>query len=172
MLFPRFRHLLPNAEEGTSGERAFRLVLLVCVFALAGWGFWTNMERRMERLGAAGNIRAEDGTFSQAERKDLEERVKRFEKRFDLTLEIRAITGPFRPESWNGKSVLLAVGPQTRQVVFTAPPLVRRALGEEFMAELVDSFAPAFTQGDAAPWKDALFGALNTLERKLAELTR
>ena len=171
MIFPRLRHLNPYSGQDSSGGRAFRLVLLTVVLILVAWGFWTNMERRMERLGITGQILDTGHALSSEEKKNLEVYIKRFRNRFDLLLEIRVLAEPFRPDSWQGKSVLLAVVPQNRQVVFTAPPLVRRALGEEFMADLVDAFAPAFTDVEPKNWKEPLFQGLNTLERKLAELT-
>ena len=180
MIFFRLRHLRPRAGQGGPIERTLRTVLLVGVFGLVAWGFWANMERRMDSLGVRGQIQDAGNLLETAERKELEAIVKRVKKRFDMSLEVRILTGPFRPESWNGKSLLLAVGPASRQVVFTAPPLVRRAMGEEFMAELADSFAPFFDDSPPAgegrsgekTWKDGLFSALGLLERKLAELTR
>jgi hypothetical protein len=174
MIFFRFRHLSPRPGQGSPAERTLRMVLLAAVFLLVAWGFWANMERRMEGLGARGQVQDAADALAPGERKELEAIVKRFQKRFDLVLEVRVLAAPFRPESWPGKSVLLAVNPASQQVVFTAPPLVRRAMGDAFMAELADSFAPCFAapENTQTAWKAGLFSALAQIERKLAELTR
>jgi hypothetical protein len=180
----RLRWLTPKVGYNSPLERIVRMVALAAVFVLVAWGFSANMERRMDSIGVRGQIQDNAELLSIAERKNLEAIAERFQKRFELRLEIRILTAPFHPDSWDEKSILLVLNPEAAQVIFTAPPLIRRAMGEAFLAEVGDTFAPAFIPANQdysgepgsndsteLSWQEALFKALSLVERKLIELT-
>ncbi len=169
MVFPRFRHLRPQVDQGTPGQRFFRIVSLTLVLLAVIWGFWTNTSRRMERIGVSGSLDDAAGSLTAEEKERLETIAARFRSAYDLRLTVRILPDMRGADIWDGRSLLIVLVPKEAKLLITAPPLARRALGEEFLAELADSFNGAFPDG---PWIRDLFAALAALEKKLIEINQ
>ncbi|MDR2160836.1 MAG: TPM domain-containing protein [Desulfovibrio sp.] len=154
----------PAAEE-TRGRRFLRLALACCLLACAVWGMGLNGERQGRFRGEGGSV-DDAGFLSPEQEESVREYCARFFKAYGVALRIQIRNGP--PDDSRaraGGQVFLGLNLKDSRVLLYAPPLVRVALGEEFILSLSrDHFPPYFARGD---WAEGLAGALSLLAVRL-----
>lgn len=176
------RGLPPRRTGSTYGEtprqRIVRLALVACLFCAALWGLWENNRRRMP-LSAPESIRMDaTGALSQEQEATLARYTELFAREYAVPLVIRVRNEPFTPGEIDvlagredavaaPRALFLGLCPARGQVVLMAPPLARRALGEDLLDELrVRHFIPYFAAGN---WPEGLAAALNLMNARFAD---
>lgn len=153
-------------------EALLRLLGLMLVIGLAVWGFWLNGKRNVERLNARGAFFDETGELSAGQK----ERVQAFmaSLRADWGLEARVrVTKEPEPagqtDAPDAKTLVIALCPARATARIALPPLLERALGPGFAADLEREHFP-FHFAPGRDWRKGLMSALDLVEERLAGL--
>ncbi len=164
MIFHIFRHRPRWVASKSRGEHFARVLILVAVLAATGWGFWANSQRTMETFKTAGLLRDATNTLSRSQVESLREYLAVLEVRFNIKISVE-IQKDCAPPRLDPGRVELFLCPADRTVAFSVPPLLRPALGGDFIRYInIEHFPPYFAQNR---WPDGLGAALDLLGRKL-----
>lgn len=155
----------PETRKG----RVFRPFFLVVILAVVCWGFWTNNQRRMEAIAVRGIFADETGSLSKEHKNEVVALVKSFKKDFGVPLEVHILKRPPALNAHDASRIYLDVVPAQSRAYLFLPPLVRRAVGDDFIHGMEMSFQQDFASGD---WRPGLVSAILALRAKLAEVTR
>ena len=166
-LFFRF-----SGKDGDSDARRrspIRPFFLVLVVGLACWSFWTNSQQRMEAIAMQGLFTDELQALSGEDKVRLQREIKSFKKDFGIPLEVHIRKRPPAIETNDASRIYLDIVPSQGRAYLFLPPLLRRAVGEEFTRDMEMSFQRDFQTGD---WHAGLVSVLLSLRAKVAEVTR
>lgn len=163
------RFLQKEEPRGVKRRKVFRPFFLAIIFAVACWGFWTNNQRRMDTIVMQGLFRDEVKAFSAEQKAEVLQHLKSFKKDFGIPLEVNILSRPPAVSGNDTTRIYLDVVPSQGRAYLHLPPLVRRAVGKDFIRDMETSFAQDFAAGD---WRVNLVSAIIALRMKLAEVTR
>ena len=143
-------------------------MLLIAVFALAAWLFWLHSARTIERLNRQSAIYDETNALSREDKTALAQFEGMFKDEFGMRIKIRITKEPVVLPGLDSKTIFLGICPSRRQVLIELPPLVRRALGDQFLYALQgEHFKPYFDSGE---WTKGLLEAIAKLWRELSRM--
>lgn len=165
-LYNRFTGGDSDRRHRGRGIRPFFLVIIV---ALACWAFWSNNQRRMEAIAMQGLFSDETNSLSGAGKAEVLRYLKAFKKDFGIPLEVHILQRPPSISANDASRIYLDLVPAQGRAYLHLPPLVRRAVGEEFVRDFEMSFSRDFAGGD---WRPGLVSAILALRAKLADVTR
>lgn len=156
-------------KSAPRGGRVFRPVFLVLVIAAVCWGFWGNNERRVDALVGQKLFTDETRTVPAEQKDELLLHLKAFKKDFGIPLEVHVRNTPPALNANDASRMFIDIVPSQGRTYLYLPPLVRRAVGQEFIQDMERSFAQDFAAGD---WRISLVPSVLALRNKLAEVTR
>lgn len=161
----------PNDEDvrGIRRGKVLRPFFLVIIFAAVCWGFWTNNQNRMEAIAMQGLFKDEVKAFSPEQKTVMFTMLKSFKKEFGIPLEVSILSRPPALDADDANRIYLDVVPALGKACLHLPPLVRHAVGKDFVQDMETSFSRDFAAGD---WRENLIAAVSALRMKLAEVTR
>ncbi len=165
--FPK-RNRPPLVRGKTGGEQFLRFVALLAVFAIAGWLFWLNNERSMERIQSRGAVVDLGDQLTPRQKQLLRDFAKLFKDEFGLDLKVHVDARHIDPPLPDNKTLFIGLNPMAREVRIQAPPLVASALGPDLLHELeTGHFAPYF---ESEQWPQGLLLAVERIWKALAGL--
>lgn len=153
-----------------AGERFLRVILLMAVFAVAGWLFWKSSERTMEKIQARDASFDLTGTLSPEHKEQVIRYKRALKEKFGLDLEIIIADREIAPPDPDPKTIFLGVNPNRGRAVAVFPPLVDRALDPNFKHYLAEKHFLICKQ--AGRWPDCLDEALILIYEQIEELNR
>ncbi|MDL2210682.1 hypothetical protein LJC26_07765 [Desulfovibrio sp. OttesenSCG-928-O18] len=156
----------PDRRRRGGGIRPFFLVVIV---ALACWAFWNNNQRRLETIAMQGLFVDETQSLSETHKAEVLRYLKSFKKDFGIPLEVHILRRPPAISANDVSRIYLDLVPARGRAYLHLPPLVRRAVGEEFIRDFEMSFSRDFAAGD---WRPGLVSAILALRAKLVDVTR
>jgi hypothetical protein len=165
-------------ERGGRGGRVFRPVFLICIMALACWGFWSNSQKRINALTLQTLFTDETQSVSAQQKEEVLALLKTFKKDFGVPLEMHIRKTPPAlaaqgttpvSDAQDASRIYIDIVPSQSRAYLFLPPLVRHAVGPAFIRDMERSFAQDFAAGD---WRISLVPAILALRNKLAEVTR
>lgn len=146
-----------------------RPVFLALVIAGVCWGFWNNSENRLESLINQGLLADQTKALSPAHKEEILNLLKTFKKDVGIPLEINILKTPPGINDHNASRIYLDIVPAQGRAYLFLPPLVRRAVGEEFRLNMEEALRRDFTSGD---WRQGLIPAIQALRAKIGQVTR
>lgn len=158
-----------GTKPARRGGRVFRPVFLALVVAAVCWGFWNNNERRVDALVGQKLFTDETRTVPAEQKDELILYLKAFKKDFGIPLEVHVRNNPPALNGNDASRMFIDIVPSQGGAYLYLPPLVRRAVGQEFIQDMERSFAQDFAAGD---WRISLVPAVLALRNRLAEVTR
>lgn len=162
------RNRTPLIRGKTGGEQFLRFMALIAVFAGAGWLFWLNNERSMERIQSRGAVVDLGDQLSPRQKQILRDFAVLFRDEFGLVLKVHVGAKHLEPPAPDNKTLFIGVNPVAREVRIQAPPLVANALGPELLHELeTGHFGPFF---ELEQWPQGLLAAVERIWTALADL--
>lgn len=164
----RFSRQKEQPREIRRGK-VFRPFFFVMIFAVVCWGFWTNNQRRMEAIAMQGLFKDEVSAFSAEQKAEVLQYLRTFKKDFGIPLEVNILSRPPATSGDDTTRIYLDVVPSQGRAYLHLPPLVRNAVGGDFIRDMERSFAQDFVAGD---WRVNLVSAILALRIKLGEVTR
>ena len=153
----------------TRKVRIYRPVFLMLILAAVCWGFWSNGQKRLDALVVQSLFSDETRSVSDETKAQLTDLLKTFKKDFGIPLEVHIRKTPPPLSDQDLSRIYIDVVPSQRRTYLHLPPLVRHAVGPDFIRDMERSFAQDFAAGD---WRVSLVPAVLALRLKLAEVTR
>ncbi|OIO04812.1 MAG: hypothetical protein AUJ49_02180 [Desulfovibrionaceae bacterium CG1_02_65_16] len=154
-------------------EALLRLVGMCLVMGLAVFGFWKNSERNMERIAARTAARSgladETGGLTEGQRAHVLAFIETMRKNYGVVARVRiSRVAPTPPEA-DGKTLFIGLGLDGKSALVRLPPMMDRALGPEFAANLERQHFP-FHFAPGRSWQKGLLAALDLIESRLAAM--
>lgn len=162
------RHI-PHKNAGPRKGRVFRPLLLGLIIAAVCWGFWTNNQRRLDAMIVQGMLNDDVKALSPAQRATVLDSIKSFKQEFGVPMEINILKQPPSLKNNDISKIYLDIVPDRGRAYLSLPPLVRNAVGPEFIRDMETAFRQDFANGD---WRANLVSAILALRAKLHEVTR
>lgn len=161
---------IPRVHGETPREKVIRTILLILVFAAVIWAFTENNRRVIERLNLDGAVYDETGTLDRDQKKFIVSFTRSLRDEYGLDSRIQIYGGDFVVPELDAKTVYIGLAPSINAVEMRFPPMMRQALGPEFIASLKETFLlPSFRQGD---WPMALQEVLMEIFTKMESLNK
>lgn len=158
-----------SKNPGLRKGRVFRPVLLGLIVMAVCFGFWTNNQRRLEVMVSQGLLKDETGVLTSAQKDDILRYIKPFKQEFGVVMEVNILNRPPALKNHDASRIYLDIAPDQGRAYLHMPPLVRNAVGQEFIRDMETAFRQDFANGD---WRSNLISALIALKSKLHEVTR
>jgi hypothetical protein len=156
-------------EPASGGRGAIRPFFLALVVAVACWAFWANNQRRMDAIAMQGLFSDETQSLAGEHKAEVLRHLKSFKKDFGIPLEVHVRKRPPAIGAQDSSRIYLDIVPSQGGAYLFLPPLVRRAVGEDFVRDMEASFQRDIRAGN---WQAALVAGILALRAKLAEVTR
>ena len=161
---------IPRVHGETPKEKVIRTLLLILVFAAVIWAFTENNQRVIERLNLDGAVYDETGTLDKDQKKFIVSFTHSLRDEYGLDCRIQIYGGDFVVPELDAKTMYIGLAPSIGAVEMRFPPMMRQALGPEFIESLKDTFLlPSFKQGD---WPMAVQEVLMEIYNKLESLDK
>lgn len=151
-------------DRSASGSLV-RLLGLALIFLVVGWAFWQNNERAIERIKARQAITDATGALAEEDLEFARAVAAMLDERYGLTLRLQVVDDVLRIPEPDPRTLYLGLNPRTRLVVVEFPPLVAKALGQEFLRTLRESHFEQYWDGSG--WPDGLRSALTLIVERL-----
>ncbi|NDV18052.1 hypothetical protein GO013_01300 [Pseudodesulfovibrio sp. JC047] len=162
------RITIPRVHGESPKEKAIRSVALIVVFAAVIWAFYMNNKHVVEVLNQDGAVYDETGILDASQKKFIVSFTRSLREEFGLDCKIQIFGGDFVLPELDGKTMYMGLAPAIGEVELRFPPLMRKALGVDFIESLKTTFlVPSFTEGD---WPMAIQEVLIEIYRKLEQL--
>ena len=149
--------------------RIYRPVFLMLLLAAVCWGFWTNGQKRLDTIVAQSLFSDETHSVDAEKKEQLIALLKTFKKDFGIPLEMHIRKAPPSLSEQDASRIYIDIVPSQNRTYLHLPPLVRHAVGQDFIRDMERSFAQDFAAGD---WRVSLVPAVLALRHRLAEVTR
>lgn len=136
----------PLVRANSSGEFFLRAMLLVAVFVVVAAAFWFQTEYSFKEIRSRGTVYDQTETLTAAQKTALREFASALRETHGLKLRVQVRNTPVvLPAKLDTKTVFIGINPYTRQVLVEFPPLLRKALGADYMYHLQNEyFIPYF----------------------------
>lgn len=159
---------IPRVHGETRKEKIIRTIALLLVFAAVIWAFTKNNERVVERLNRESSVYDETASLDDDQRKYIASFTRTMRDEFGVESRIQIFSGDFTVPELDNKTLYIGLAPPIGEAEVVFPPIMRRALGDDFAAMLVtEHLLPSFEQGD---WPQELQIVLATIFQQLTEL--
>ncbi|BDQ33932.1 TPM domain-containing protein [Pseudodesulfovibrio portus] len=159
---------IPRVHGETPKEKVIRSILLILVFAAVIWAFTENNKRVIDRLNLDGAVYDETGTLDKEQQKFIVSFTRSLRDDYGLDCKIQIYGGDFVVPELDAKTLYIGLAPSIDVVEMRFPPMMRQALGPEFIESLKSTFLlPSFKQGD---WPTAIQEVLVEIYNKLESL--
>lgn len=152
----------PLIRAKSSGEFFLRAMLLIAVFVIVAVAFWYQTESSYKEIRTRGTVYDQTETLTSAQKAALRDYASAMRETHGLKLRIQVRNTPVvLPEKMDTNTVFIGLNPYTRQVLVEFPPLLRKALGADYMYNLQNEyFIPYFEKNQ---WQLGLATALQKL---------
>ncbi len=166
----RMRLALPKVHGETPREKLLRSLALVLVFAAVIWAFMKNNERVVNVLNQQSAVYDETKTLDAEQKKFIVSFAHSLKDEWGVKAKIQIYGGDFVVPELDGKTLYLGIAPAIKEVQLRFPPMMRSALGEDFIESLKTTFIlPSFEEGD---WPMAIQETLVEIFKKLESLKK
>ena len=164
------RITIPRVHGETRREKIIRSLLLILIFAAVIWAFTKNNERVIERLNLDGAVYDETHTLDKEQKKFIVSFSRSLADEYGLDCQIHIYGGDFVVPELDAKTMFMGLAPSIGAVELRFPPMMREALGREFIDSLKTTFlVPSMADGQ---WPMAIQEVLVEIYNKLELLNK
>ncbi len=157
---------MPCSGSGGRGQSStFRIFVTVLLFVVVGLFFWKNYERSMDVILSSHLVRDETGTLSREQKDELSSFAMGLQDRFGFGLQIRVFEHFVEKPEPDSRVIFMGVSPAFQEVEIVWPPVLRRALPEDFTRHMEEEHFEEYWQGEN--WSRGLYQALHMLKEEL-----
>jgi hypothetical protein len=161
---------IPRVHGSTPREKVIRSLALLLVFAAVIWAFMKNNERVVDVLNQQSAVYDETGVLDRDQKKMIVSFTQTLRAKWGLNCKIQVYGGDFVVPALDDKTLYIGLAPAIDQAELRFPPLMRSALGPEFIDSLKTTFLlPSFQDGD---WPLAIQEVLVEILKKLDSLNQ
>ncbi|WP_207264181.1 hypothetical protein [Desulfovibrio sp. Huiquan2017] len=164
------RITIPRVHGSTPREKLIRSLALFLVFAVVIWAFMKNNEHVVEVLNQRSAIYDETRTLTKDQKNMIVSFTQSLRDQWGMDCKIQIYGGDFVVPELDDKTMYMGLAPAIDVVELRFPPLMRTALGPEFIDSLKTAFLlPSFKEGD---WPMAIQEVLVEILKKLDSLNK
>jgi hypothetical protein len=163
------RRLGPRGS--TFSERVLRTMLFVLLIFGISYLFWHNHERRLDRVTHGQAVLDRTGELAPERLREAREFSRRMRDHFGITVEVRIAQRELLAPPPDGKTLFIGLVPSRREAVILLPPLVERALDQDFVAHLVEEHFEPYWDVEGG-WQEGLQQAMALLWEQMRGLER
>ena len=158
-----------NKKNKTAYPRSpLRVLLMLLIFCAVIWGFWQNTENQLKEISSRGNVWDEPAVLTPEERRGLQEMINEFKSRYGTDVRMDIIGTPLQKPKTERPLIYLGIQQETGEVLVSLPPLLRKALGDDFAQKLIsEQITPRLPQKEYA---DAMANSLRAIWLELGKL--
>lgn len=161
---------IPRVHGSSRKEKFIRSIALILIFAIVIWAFMKNNERVVDILNKESAVYDETDTLGKEQRKFIVSFTRSLKNTYGLSCRIQIFGGDFTVPELDSKTMYIGLAPSIDTVVISFPPMMRQAVGPEFIENLkTEHFLPAFKEND---WPSAIEIVLVEIFNKLDELQK
>jgi uncharacterized membrane protein YgcG len=161
---------IPRVHGSSPREKVIRSLALLLVFAAVIWAFMKNNEHVVEVLNQQSAVYDETGTLTKDQKKMIVSFTHTLRGKWGADCKIQVYGGDFVVPELDDKTLYIGIAPAIDTVELRFPPLMRKALGPEFIESLKTSYLlPSFKEGD---WPLAIQEVLVEILKKLDSLNK
>lgn len=159
-----FLHLFKKRET-RQPRSAWRSLLLVFIICGVTWAFWQNTQKQVNILNERMSVWDDPVVLSSDERNALRDMIGEFKARYGMEVRMEIISEQLKRPSSEKPIIYLGINQETEEVMVSLPPLLRKALGPEFSAQLEQDYMRPHmqTKDYALAMADALKGIWDSL---------
>jgi hypothetical protein len=160
--------LLPSGREFSPLERLVRTLALFGVFALVIWAFWKNTDRTITRLEQEQTVYDPADTLSSETRDYVAGFSSSLKDRYGMEFRLQVVLQDLGEPEPDAKTLFLGLALEKETARFRFPPMMARALGEDFTSHLANEhFDQYWANGN---WEGGLAVALAKIWDRLDRL--
>ncbi|EGB14991.1 hypothetical protein DND132_1785 [Pseudodesulfovibrio mercurii] len=164
------RITIPRVHGSTHREKLIRSLALILVFAAVIWAFMKNNEHVVEVLNQQSAVYDETKTLTRDQKKMIVSFTQTLREKWGMDCKIQIYGGDFVVPELNDKTMYMGLAPAINAAELRFPPLMRTALGPEFIDSLKTTFLlPSFDDGE---WPLAIQEVLVEILKKLDSLNK
>nr|WP_287411257.1 hypothetical protein [Pseudodesulfovibrio sp.] len=161
---------IPRVHGESPKEKMFRSLALVLVFAAVIWAFYMNNKHVVDVLNQEGAVYDETKTLDKTQKKFIVSFTRSLREEYGMDCKIQIYGGDFVMPELDGKTMYMGLAPSINEVKLRFPPMMRQALGKDFIESLKTTFLlPSFQEGD---WPMAIQEVLMEIYKKLEQLKK
>lgn len=162
-----FRFKAPAIKADSPVEMLVRIIMLIAVFGGVVAAFWYQTGQTMQQLQARGAVWDEAQLLTEDQREALRDVNSRFREDFGIKLKIHIRSGVVElPDNLDGRTLFIGINPKTQQVMLEFPPLMRKAMGDQYMYDLQNNHFTPYWKDDN--WRRGLIDLLQRVWNDLA----
>jgi len=161
---------IPKVHGATRREKLIRSLALVLVFMAVVWAFTKNNERMVDMLNQQASIYDETKTLDNEQKRFIASFVKTLRDEFGFEARIQIYGGDFVVPDLDSKTLYIGIAPSINEVQLRFPPIMQKALGDDFIQMLkTEHFLPSFQYGD---WPQEIQVVLATIFDRLSQINQ
>ncbi len=140
---------IPKVHGETPREKVLRSIALLLIFGAVIWAFIKNNERVVEQLNQASAVYDETKSLDKEQKKFILSFTHSLRDEFGMECKIQIYGGDFVVPELDSKTMYIGLAPAINDVQLRFPPIMRTALGDEFIESLkTENFLPSFKYND------------------------
>ncbi len=147
-----------------------RILLMLVLFVGVGYLFWKNYERSMETIQTRHFVNDETQTLDKAAQQEIADFSRNLQQRFGTGIQVRIFKNFIVSPPQDSRTVFIGISPQHKEDIIIFPPILRRALPDEFVNYMQDEHFAQYWENDG--WQRGLLEALNLLGQEMMEIER
>lgn len=149
---------------------SLRMLMLVILFAGVGYLFWKNYERSMDTIQTRHVVQDE----TQSMDKELVQEIVAFstslQQRFGMTLQVKIFEEFVISPRKDSRVIFIGLSPRYKEHSIVFPPLMQRALPEEFVTHIKEEHFHEFWENEN--WQEGLVQALNKIGEEMIKIEK
>lgn len=165
-----FGHIFKKENRSVYPRSPLRILMMGLIFCAVIWGFWQNTEKQLKQINSKFSVRDDPPVLTQEERRGLQEMINEFKSRYGTDVKVDIVSASLEKPETERPLIYLGIHQETGEVLLSFPPLLRKALGDDFANELiVEQITPRLPKKEYA---DALADTLRAIWLELGKLER
>ncbi len=158
--------LLPSSASGGRRQSStFRIFIAALLFVVVGLLFWKNYERSMDAILSSHVVNDETETLTRDQQDQLASFARSVQDRFGFGIQIKVFEHFVETPEPDSRVIFMGISPACEEVAVVWPPVLRRALPEDFTRHLEEEHFEKYWQG--GNWPRGLYQALHMLGEEL-----
>ena len=150
ILFPK--------REYSPAERMFRVLAMILVLLAVIWAFWKNTDRTLDMIETRAAIYDQTGEMTDETKEFTRSFASSLREEFGLDFRLQVMNDALDPPELDQKTVYIGLRPSWQESLVVFPPLVERALGQDFRLAIQEGVLQEGMQ--TGRWQGALVETL------------
>ncbi len=160
------------SQSSSRGRQSatLRILLMLILFVGVGYLFWKNYERSMDMIQTRHIVKDETQSLDQDVLDSIASFSSNLRQRFGIGVQVKIFQGFIVPPAKDSRTVFIALSPQYRESRVIFPPLLDRALPDDFLDYMHNEHFEKYWDNEG--WHKGLMDALNMFGQEMMKIER